>query len=249
MNEILAFVCVFAAGLSAGFLNVMAGGGSAITLGVLILLGFDSSVANGTNRIALFAQNISAVTSFRRKKYSEFPLSFKLSLFTLPGALLGSIYAVNISHVMFQRILAGVMIFILVTLLLPKSGNSGSGDREGKARLLVYPAMFGIGFYGGFVQAGVGFIIMAALRHLMGLDLVRVNMHKVFIVLIYTVPILFVFGLTGNIDWVYALCLAAGNALGAWWSAKVSVVKGEKVVKVVLYVALGIMAVKFFMAS
>jgi uncharacterized membrane protein YfcA len=249
MTEILTFVCVFAAGLSAGFLNVMAGGGSAITLGVLILLGFDSSVANGTNRIALFAQNISAVTSFRREKYSEFPLSLKLSLFTLPGAILGSIYAVNISHVMFQRILAVVMIFVLATLLLPKSRNNVSGDRGKTARLLVYPAMFGVGFYGGFVQAGVGFIIMAALRHLMGLDLVRVNMHKVFVVLIYTIPILFVFGLTGNINWVYAICLAAGNAVGAWWSAKVSVVKGEKAVKAVLYIALGMMAVKFFLAS
>jgi len=249
MSEALSMVSVFGAGLCAGFINVMAGGGSTITLGLLILLGLDSSVANGTNRIALFAQNISAVASFKRRNQSEFSLSLKLSLFTLPGAILGSIYAIRVSDALFQRILSGVMVFVLITLLVPRS-NSGEIEQGSPSRaLLIYPAMFGIGFYGGFIQAGVGFILMAALRHLLGLSLVRVNMHKVFIVLIYTLPIIVIFGVSRNINWLYALFLASGNALGAWWSAKISVARGEEIVRVVLCVALLLMAVRFFLAS
>ena len=85
---------------------------------------------------------------------------------------------------------------------------------------------------------------MGALKHLLKLDLIRVNMHKVFIVFIYTIPILFIFGLTGNIDWFYAVFLASGYAVGAWWSAKISITRGEKVVKLVLGVAIVIMSFK-----
>ena len=104
--------------------------------------------------------------------------------------------------------------------------------------------MFGIGFYGGFIQVGVGFLLMASLRYLMKLNLVLVNMHKVFIVLIYTIPALLIFILTDNINWIFGLSLAAGNVIGGWWGAKVSVKKGEGFIKVVLTVAVFIMAIK-----
>ena len=107
--------------------------------------------------------------------------------------------------------------------------------------------MFVIGLYGGFIQAGVGFLIMAALRHLLHLDLVRINMHKVFIVLVYTVPVIFIFGFTGNINWLTALYMSGGYALGAWISAKVSISRGEKVVKIVLCIAILIMATRFIL--
>jgi len=74
--------------------------------------------------------------------------------------------------------------------------------------------MIGIGFYGGFIQVGVGFLLMASLQFLMKLDLVRVNMFKVFIVLIYTIPALLIFALTDNVNWLLGIFLAIGNILG-----------------------------------
>ena len=85
---------------------------------------------------------------------------------------------------------------------------------------------------------------MAALHYLLKLDLVRVNMHKVFIVLIFTVPALILFILTNNINWQMAISLSLGNAVGAWLSAKISVRKGEKFIKMILMVAVLIMALK-----
>ena len=85
---------------------------------------------------------------------------------------------------------------------------------------------------------------MAAFQYLMNLDLIRVNMHKVFVVFVFTIPALIIFILTDNINWYYGLTLSAGNAFGGWWGAKLSVKKGEKLIKSVLIVAILIMALK-----
>ena len=105
-------------------------------------------------------------------------------------------------------------------------------------------AMIVVGFYGAFLQVGVGFLLMASFQYLMKLDLIRVNMHKVFVVFVFTIPALLVFILTDNVNWYFGLTLAAGNAFGGWWGAKLSVKKGEKLIKFVLIVAILIMALK-----
>lgn len=235
---------LFSVGLVAGFINVMAGGGSTLTLPALIFMGMDSALANGTNRVAVFIQNITAIVAFKQEKFSRFKFSLKLTLFTLPGAVIGSLVAVKISNELFQQILAIIMIGIIFTLLIPKSKKNFSTNGDHYNPWLVYPALFGIGFYGGFIQAGVGFIIMAVLLHLMHMNLIHVNMHKVFIIGCFMVPTMIVFAATGNINWIYGLILAAGNATGGWWSAKIAVKKGEKVIRVILLIAILIMALK-----
>ena len=225
-------------------MNVTAGGGSTLTLPTLIFLGLDSAAANGTNRVAIFIQNIFAVISFKREKYFRLKTSLKLSILTLPGAFAGAILAVNISDNLFQKILGIVMIGIIISLIIPKKKSEFSNDHNGNISWKVYLSMIGIGFYGGFIQVGVGFIIMAAIQNLMKLNLVFVNMHKVFIVLLYTVPALTIFILSGDVDWILGLSLAAGNAIGGWWAAKFSVKKGEKMIRYVLIAAILIMSLK-----
>jgi uncharacterized protein len=244
LTDILQAVLIFFVGLAAAFINIMAGGGSVLTLGTMMLLGLPAAVANGTNRIGLLVESISAAAAYKSERFSDVRESFRLAIWTVPGAALGSYFAISVSSLMFQRILAVVMILVVITLFLPKSKSDGDGENKGTSRLFVYPAMLVVGLYGGFIQAGVGFLIMASLRHILRLDLVRVNMHKIYIVLIYTLPVLLIFGLTGNIHWVWAACLSAGMAVGAWLSVKISIKRGEKVVKAVLCVAILLMAAK-----
>ncbi len=244
MPEIYSVLILFGVGSIAGFMNVTAGGGSTLTLPTLIFLGLDAALANGTNRVAIFVQNISAVYSFKREKYQQFGLSFKLSLLTLPGSIAGALLAVKISDALFQKILGVIMIGIIVSMIIPKKKITFDNNSNKKITVAVFLSMFLIGFYGGFVQVGVGFIIMAALNYLLKFDLVHVNMHKVFIVLVYTVPALLIFIITGNVNWTFGLSLAAGNALGGWWAAKASVKKGEKLIKIVLIAAILIMSMK-----
>ncbi|MBW1919780.1 MAG: sulfite exporter TauE/SafE family protein [Deltaproteobacteria bacterium] len=246
--EIMKILMLLGVGIVAGFVNVMAGGGSAIAMPVLIFMGLDSAIANGTNRVAIFLQNIFAVFSFKKEKFQQFKTSMKLALWTLPGAVLGAFAAVRISDVWFQRILALVMIGIVLSMVFSPTRQQKESALSGSKRLLlIYPALLGIGFYGGFIQAGVGFLFMASLYHILNLDLVFVNMHKVFIIFIYTIPALAIFVWTGNVDWLLGLSLAAGNSFGGWWAAKMAVRGGEKVIRAVLSIAIIIMSVKLLL--
>ncbi len=237
---------LFGIGSIAGFINVVAGGGSSLTLPALIFMGLEGSLANGTNRIAIFIQNIFAVASFRKNKMHQFRISTGLSLFTLPGAILGAVLAVRISSVLFERIVGGVLIFIVLSLFFSGSYKDRGPEQKENRNWLIYPALVGIGFYGGFLQIGVGFLFMAALYHLLKVDLVTVNMHKVFIILLYTLPALVVFTITGNVNWKYGIALAAGNALGGWWGAHAAVKGGERIIRIILAVSITIMALKLF---
>ncbi len=245
--DILHTLLLFGVGLIAGFMNVFAGGGSTLTLPALIFLGLDSASANGTNRIAIIIQNIFAMWGFQQEKVNHLKQSFLLAVFTLPGAVLGAILAIRISDLWFQRILGVIMILIIVTMFFPQSRNVPESDmEENRKSLLIYPALFGIGFYGGFIQVGVGFLLMAALYHILKIGLVKVNVHKVAIVFLYTIPAILVFIATGNINWELGLSLAAGNGAGGWLAARISVKGGEKIIRYILALTIFIMAVKLF---
>lgn len=243
MPELFSLTVLFVVGMLSGIINVMAGGGSSLTLPALIFLGVDPTVANGTNRIAILMQNVSAYASFHNDKLIEFKSSLKLALFTLPGVVIGGFTAVKIGDELFEKILGIILILIIFTFFFkPTSYNSGRDSRYKNA--ILYPSLVFIGFYGGFIQVGTGFLVMAVLYHLYNLTLVKVNVHKVFIILFYTVPVLAIFIYSGNIDWFLGIVLAIGNALGGFVGARLTVKGGEKYIRYALVVAVLIIALK-----
>jgi uncharacterized protein len=237
---------LFGVGMIAGFINVNAGGGSTLTLPTLIFLGLNSAMANGTNRIGVFLQTLTAVYSFKKEEYHQFKLSLKLALITLPGAIIGAFISLDLSNALFNKILGVIMIGIIIMMMVPRSKSQIQNISNKKITLGVFISMFFIGFYGGFIQVGVGFLLMATLNYLLKFDLVHTNMHKVFVVAVYTIPALLVFIISGNVNWGLGLSLAAGNSFGAWWAAKFVVRKGEKLIKIVLAAAVVIMSLKLW---
>ena len=123
------------------------------------------------------------------------------------------------------------------------------GSHQPRNLLWGHLCMVAAGFYGGFIQAGVGFILMALLHRVMGLDLVRVNMHKVFIVLVFTSSALITFALSGQVWWIVGLALAAGNATGGWIGTLVAVKKGERWIRVIFYIAISAMAIRLLVMN
>ncbi len=225
---------------------MVAAGGSFLTLGWMMLCGVDPSMANGTNRIGVIFGTGSGMMAYRAEKLKDFKQSLYFALCAIPGAIIGSYYSIKMDGELFKQVLAVIMILVLITMFLPKSVLTPA---EGKLRksIFIYPAMFAIGFYGGFIQVGVGFLLIAALRFLTDYTLLQVNMHKVSTVFLYTLPAVAVFGISGEINWLYAIVMSAGNALGAWLSVKIAVRKGEGFIKIMLGVAMVIMAVKFLL--
>lgn len=229
-------VLLFGTGICAGFINTVAAGGSLLALPMLIFLTSDPILANGTNRIAIFFQNLSAIMGFRRKGVSNFRYGILLAVPAVIGAGIGAKIAIGTDAALFQFILAAVMLIMLgLTLLNPtarlkdKIESSGTGSK-----VIAMVVFFFIGIYGGFIQAGVGLLVITALRLLTGIDLVRTNAIKVLVIFFYTVLALGIFIMEKQVNWTLGVTLAIGNATGAWIGSHWAVEKGDKWIKVVL---------------
>jgi hypothetical protein len=234
------------AGLVSGWVNVVAGGGSLFTVPVMAFLGMPGPVANGTNRISIIVQNLVAVGTFFAKGFSDFRLSATLALAASVGAYFGAQVGVALDGVWFNRTLAAVMIAVMLLMATGRDAPEGAGGAAGtpKNLLLGHALMIGAGFWGGFIQIGVGFLLMPILYRVMGLDLVRVNMHKVFIVLVFSIVALAVFAARVEIRWDAGAALALGTAVGGWFGARSTIRRGALFIKRAMYVLLAAMAVK-----
>lgn len=218
---------LFAAGVVAGTLNVLAGGGSFLTLPLMIFLGIPAGVANGTNRVALLFQNAGAVWGFRRHRVLDVRLALRLAAPAIVGAALGSWAALQVSDFAFRRLLAILMLLMtLWTLLRPAPGEPEPRDESEPIGLPLLGLFFLIGLYGGFIQAGVGFLLLAGTTAA-GLDLVRGNAVKVTCVLLWTVVAILVFASGGAIDWGTGVVLGAGNLIGGQLGVRLTVLKGH----------------------
>ncbi len=231
-------------GTLVGFINVMAGGGSALSLPALLFLGVDGATANGTNRVALLIESVAGVRGYHDQQQSAFRESLQLGLLTLPGAILGALLAVRLDNETFKLLLSVVMIGVVISMLIPLHKPDPDAAVSPQRKRWGQVGMFAIGFYGGFIQVGVGFLLMAVLFHGFRETLVRVNMHKVFVVMIYTVPALLVFIWNDHVDWGLGIALGLGNAAGAYLAAHLSVRQGEDIVRKVMLCAITGIALK-----
>lgn len=236
------------AGVVAGWLNVMAGGGSMLTVPIMLFMGMPGPVANGTNRVAILAQNISAVTTFLRKGVGELKLGLSLASAAIPGALVGAMIGVRLEGELFNRVLAIIMILMMVLMMTGKKKKQQVDPmphQPGRKQLILgHVCMLAAGFWGGFIQVGVGFILMPILHRVMGFDLVRVNFLKVFVVLCYTLVALGVFASQVEVFWVAGLALALGNAIGGVLGAKTTIQRGDKLIRWVLNTVLIVFILK-----
>ncbi len=248
MDEWYHYPLLILVGFVVGFINTIAGGGSLISLPVLIFLGLPPSVANGTNRVAVVIQNAMGTAGFASKGVSTFPFNLYLGVAALFGALLGAYIAVDIKGETFNRILAIVMVVVvLIILFKPKMKLYEMQELiTGKHKWIGTIAFFFFGIYGGFINAGLGFIIILFLHYVNKMSLVRANATKVVVVLIYTVAALAVFVWNDKVWWQVGLVLAIGNGTGAWIASRISVRRGDGFIKTFLVVMVVVLSVKLW---
>lgn len=248
MEEWYHYILLIAVGFAAGFINTVAGGGSLLTLPTLIFLGLPSSVANGTNRVAVIIQTALATAGFRSKGVSTAPFNIYLGISAFIGAIIGAQIAVDIKGETFNRILAIVMMVVVCIILFkPKMKLAEMEERiTGKYLWIGIIVFFFFGIYGGFINAGLGFIIILFLHYLNRMSLVRSNATKVAVVFIYTLAALAVFIVNDKINWVMGLILALGNGSGAWLASRVSVDKGDGFIKAFIVVMVFALSIKLW---
>jgi uncharacterized protein len=228
-------------GLAAGVFNTLAGGGSLLSVPLLILVGLPGTVANGTNRVGIFSQSVMAAWRFRAQGVSGVRGGLAVVAPVGAGALLGSFAISQVADQTFEKLFGVLMVCLLVPILWrPPSARPAGTDREGAKHpwprwvsLLVF---FVIGLYGGAFQAGVGIMLVLALSYA-GYDLVRANSIKVVVNGLLTAVVIPVFLWQRQISWLPALLLASGYAAGGEIGARLAVRGGERLIRPVLVAA------------
>lgn len=239
-------IILFLAGIAAGFVNVNAGGGSFLTIPLLIILGGLPAIsANASNRVAVLLQNIIAARNFRRHGFRDIRQGVKLGLSAMAGAVIGSFIALDVPEDVFRTILCAIMVLALAVILrTSRKKHTESCSEQLRHPLLQIFMFFFIGIYGGFIQAGTGYLVICSLSIIGGLSLVKTNSLKIIIIAAYLVPSLLVFLLNGEIRWLPALVLAAGTSIGGWFGSNFAIRKGDKWIRVILAAAILVMAAK-----
>ena len=227
-------VLLVAGGLAAGVVNTLAGGGSLLTVPLLVLAGVPGNVANGSNRVGILASNASATAAFRRLGISGLSRTLPVLVPVAVGSLVGALLVARLADETFERAFGVLMVpVLLLSLRPPMLKHAERRVWSGPFTALVFLA---VGLYGGAFQAGIGLLLMVALSR-SGMDLVVANSVKVVVIMVVTVTALPLFIVGGRVDWGPALVLAAGFAVGGALGARLTVTRGASLIRPVMVAA------------
>ena len=214
-----------------GIINTLGGGGSVITMSLFMAMGMPIALANGTNRIAVLLQNLSATVAFLRKGMLHIKSGLLLSIPAIIGNIFGAMVATEVSESVFKICLSVVLAIILIYLILGKDKQQVTGGHGLSIKWWHYIWFFIIGFYGGYVYIGLGFLILAVTIWTMKLDIVTANVLKGCVIFISTPFALAVFMYKGQVDYDAGLIHGIGNILGAVLASHWAANWGVKFVK------------------
>jgi len=232
-------IIIILSGIVVGFINTLSGGGSMISLSLLILLGLPANIANGTNRISVFLQTFSSVTSFTRQKMFTSWKPIWLGIPATVGSVLGAFLAVDVHEKVIELAMCVAMV-IMIFFLFYKPGKwlkENAGLLNKPLKWYHFLIFFLVGFYGGFIQVGVGYFLLMALVLTVGYDLVKANAVKNLIVFLYAIFALLVFILDGKVNYLYGLILSIGSMIGALIASYLAVKKGAGFIRAVIVVS------------
>lgn len=209
----------------AGVINTFAGNGSAITLTILTeVMGLPGNLANGTNRIGILSQGLVSTYGFSKRGKIPYRTSLRYTIPAFVGALIGVWVAVNISSESFRMVFRYLMVVMLFVIIWKPSRWLKTGETVKPIPYILAVPLFGLlGFYGGFIQMGMGIFLLGALVLIARFDLISANGIKIFLVTGYTLVVLLIFQWNGFVDWRIGLIFAIGQSLGAWAATKFAV--------------------------
>lgn len=233
------YAILIATGLVAGVINTLAGGGSNLTLPALMITGMPADVANATNRVGVFLQCLVGVKSYQQKGKFEQHDMLPVLLLTLLGGGVGAVLATTLPTTLLKPLLLGTMIgvaFLILAFPSVVAPPEGTPTYNIKHRPRAWIALFVAGVYGGFVQAGVGFLLITALAGTLRYDLVKSNALKLLCTLAFTGLALIIFIFDDLVSWVPGLVLSIGMMAGASIAVKVSLNISQKAMKWFLFV-------------
>ena len=232
-------------GVIAGATNTLAGGGSLLTLPLLIFAGLPPVVANATNRVAVLAQTSLSAWTFHRAGKVPWRLVLRLAPATLAGAATGASLASRLPNEAFKPVLVVAIVSIALFLALAPArfAEGARSDTPPKVTGRILLLFFLMGAWGGFLQAGLGFFLIGTLSIALGRDLVTSNAIKVSLACMLTLLSLGIFLGAGQVAWLQGLTLAVGMGSGGLLGSRLALRKGSRWLRWVVLVAAVVSAV------
>ena len=231
-------IILIISGILVGFINTLSAGGTTISIALYLALGIPAQITNAINRVGVLLQNGFASYLFYRKNLINYKHLILYSLPLLVGALFGSLIAINIDEKIFNICFAIVLLLMVVFLFIEtKATSKQEKPLTLKNYLIVCPLFLITGFYGGFVQAGTGFLLIAVVGSVLGYDLIKTTAIKNTLMFAYTIVAMAVFLFRGGIEtkyWIYALIHSFGNLVGSYIAAHYALKKGTQFIKIVI---------------
>lgn len=205
-------------GLVAGFINMLAGSGSMITLGIMTeLLGLPANIANTTNRVGVLAQTYIGTYTFYKHGKLDIKKGLPILWPLLIGAFLGIYLAIKVDNQSFKVIYKALMIIMLfVVLVKPQRWIVPSPLSKPQNPWIILPAFFLLGIYAGFIQMGMGIFFLALTVLGSKFELMTANALKIFVVAVLTSVALAIFAWKGMINWKIGGLIAIGQGIGGW---------------------------------
>ena len=232
-------IVLLISGTAVGIINTLAGGGSIITMTMFMAFGLPINVANGTNRVAVLMQNLAATVTFIRKKSFNINHGLLLSLPVILGNIAGSFVASYINEWIFKICFGVILLVVMIYLLLDTRIKLKAGNNV-DIKPLHYLWFFLIGFYGGYIYIGIGYLILAVALWVMRIDIVTANAIKGFVILLATPFSLAVFMITGNVDYKFGLIHGLGNMIGSFLASHYMTNWGTSFIKIFMAVIVAI---------
>jgi len=239
MDPIFYYIILVITGLIAGVINTLAGGGSNLTVPALMMMGMPADVANATNRLGVGLQCVVGVRGFKRHDKLDLSDAIPIVGMTLGGGLVGALAASYLPNTYLKPVLLGAMVTMALIILIKPSvvmAEEGEPIQRLSNRPQAKWILFVAGIYGGFVQAGVGFMLIAAIAGSLRYDLVRTNALKMLCTIGFTFVALAVFIVRGQVQWLPGLVLACGTMIGAHYAVKMAIKVSQKTLKWFLFV-------------
>lgn len=233
---------LIAGGFIAGVVNTLAGGGSLLTVPLLVLMGLPGTVANGTNRVGIVFQCVVAAWHFRAKGALDLREVLPVFLPVAIGSVLGASFVAQVADATFERAF-GVLMLILLVPMLRGTRTRDSAPAAPPKRAIIFALYFGIGLYAGAFQAGVGIPLLFGLLYA-GNDLLRANALKVSVIALATSVAVPVFVAADQVAWGPALLLALGFSAGGAVGARLAIENGERLVRPLLAVSVVALAAR-----
>ncbi len=232
-------VILVVVGVLSGFINTLAGGGSMLTLPAMMMMGMPADVANATNRVGVLMQSLTGAKGFNDAGKLEQQAIVPVLVLSVVGALVGSVAASYLPVWLLEPVLLICMVSMaLIMVLRPETVAPPEGTEpvDLKSSPMAGMGLFLAGVYGGFVQAGVGFILIAALAGGLRYDLVRTNALKTVCTAVFSGVALVIFALRGQVWWIPGLVLAVGSIAGAMLSVRFAINVKQNTLKWILFV-------------